>query len=181
MSLESTFMKRALSGAFADKVRTLLGLLAMTACAVAPPVLRIALALPFFRSGLTRWDGFLSLSPSTLYLFEEEFKLHIFGQEYAFPAPDVVAHLVAAAEITLPILLVFGFATRLTALGLLVMTGVIQLVVPEGWANFHLYWASIALAIIALGPGALSLDRLIFGRSALRTDGASGLNGKRRT
>jgi len=41
------------------------------------------------------------------------------------------------------------------------MTGVIQLVVPEGWANFHLPWAGLAPAIIALGPGVLSLDRLL--------------------
>ena len=65
------------------------------------------------------------------------------------------------AEITLPVLLILGFATRLSALGLLAMTAVIQLVVPEGWANFHLYWAAIALAILALGPGSLSLDRLL--------------------
>ena len=129
--------------------------------AIAPPMLRIALALPFFRSGLTRWDGFLSLSPATLYLFENQFKLHVPGAAYGFPAPDTIALLTACAEITLPILLVAGFATRFAALALLIMTGVIQLVFPDGWANFHLYWASIAMAIIALGPGALSLDRLI--------------------
>jgi putative oxidoreductase len=128
---------------------------------VAPPMLRIALALPFFRSGLTRWDGFLSLSPGTLYLFEEQFKLHIFGAQYGFPAPDLLALVVAVAEITLPVLLVFGVATRLTALALLIMTGVIQLVFPDGWANFHLYWASLAVAIVALGPGPLSVDHLI--------------------
>lgn len=132
--------------------------LGRVALVTAPPVLRIALALPFFRSGLTRWDGFLSLSPSAEYLFEEEFKLHIFGSLYDFPAPVVVAHLVGIAEITLPILLVLGLATRFAALGLLIMTGVIQLVVPDGWANFHLYWAALALAIVALGPGRLSLD-----------------------
>src|SRR5712691_13490956 len=76
--------------------------LGRAALVVAPPLLRIALAVPFFKSGMTRWDGFLSLSPSAAYLFEEEFKLHIFGGEYGFPAPDVVAHLVGAAEITLP-------------------------------------------------------------------------------
>ena len=40
--------------------------IAWLACAaelVAPPLLRIALAAPFFKSGLTKWDGFLSLSP----------------------------------------------------------------------------------------------------------------------
>jgi putative oxidoreductase len=127
----------------------------------APPVLRIALALPFFRSGLTRWDGFLSLSQGTIYLFEEQFKLHIFGHLYPFPAPLACAYVVGISEIVLPTLLVLGLATRFTAAGLLIMTGVIQLTYPEGWANFHLYWAALCLAIMALGAGALSCDRLI--------------------
>jgi putative oxidoreductase len=135
--------------------------LAKVATVVAPPVLRIALAMPFFKSGLTRWDGFLSLSPSAAYLFEEEFKLHIFGGAYAFPMPLAVAHLVGIAEIMLPIFLVLGLATRFAGFGLLMMTGVIQLVVPDGWQNFHLPWAAIALAVIALGPGRLSLDTAI--------------------
>ncbi len=41
------------------------------------------------------------------------------------------------------------------------MTGVIQLVFPDGWMNFHLYWAALALAVMALDPGALSLDHWI--------------------
>ncbi|MFI5013832.1 MAG: DoxX family protein [Hyphomicrobiales bacterium] len=136
----------------------------------APLVLRIALAVPFFRSGLTRWDGFLLLSPSTAYLFEEEFKLHILGGAYDIPAPIVVAYLTALAEITLPILLVSGLATRFAALGLLAMTGVIQLVVPEGWANFHLPWAAMAIAIIALGAGPVSFNHLIARRTARRSE-----------
>lgn len=128
---------------------------------LAPPVMRIALALPFFRSGLTRWDGFLSISPATLFLFENQFKIHLFGTAYDFPAPDTIALLVATAEITLPALLVLGLATRFAALALLIMTSVIQLVFPDGWANFHLYWASLAIGIMALGPGPVSLDGLI--------------------
>lgn len=128
---------------------------------LAPPLLRIALAVPFFKSGLTKWDGFLSLSPAAAYLFEDEFKLHIFGHAYNFPAPMLFAYVDGFAEIVLPVLLVLGLATRFSALGLLVMTAVIQLVVPEGWANFHLPWAALAVAIIALGPGVLSLDHLI--------------------
>ncbi|MEP7063017.1 MAG: DoxX family protein [Betaproteobacteria bacterium] len=142
-------------------VRAAVNWLARVAAIIAPPILRIALAVPFFRSGLTRWDGFLSLSPSAAYLFEQEFKLHLFGGTYGFPAPLVVAHLVGSAEIVLPILLVLGLATRFTAFGLLVMTGVIQLVVPEGWANFHLPWAAMAIAIIAIGPGRLSIDHAL--------------------
>jgi len=140
---------------------------------VAPPVLRIALAVPFFKSGLTKWDGFLSLSPAAAYLFEDEFKLHILGEAYDFPMPIAVAYLDGIAEIVLPVLLVIGLATRFSALALLVMTGVIQLVVPDGWANFHLPWAGLALAIIALGPGALSLDRLLEELPRPRTQGGA--------
>jgi putative oxidoreductase len=128
---------------------------------IAPLVLRLALALPFFKSGLTRWDGFASLSPSTAFLFENVFRLHIWGETYPFPAPIAVAHLVGTAEIVLPILLVLGLGTRFVALGLLAMTGVIQLVAPDGWQNFHLPWAAMALAIMTLGPGRLSLDGLL--------------------
>ncbi len=142
-------------------VRDVVEWLARVAQIVAPPVLRIALAVPFFKSGLTKWDGFLSLSPAAAFLFEDEFKLHIFGQAYDFPLPTAFAYLDGIAEIVLPVLLVIGLATRFSAFGLLVMTGVIQLVVPEGWANFHLPWAGLALAIIALGPGTLSVDHLL--------------------
>ena len=156
----------AMSGAatpsgYAQRLAEFMSQLALGAAVIAPPVLRLALAVPFFKSGLTRWDGFLSLAPSAAYLFEEEFKLHIFGGVYDFPFPDAVAYLVGSAEIFLPILLVLGLATRFAALGLLAMTAVIQLVLPDGWANFHLPWAGLALAIIALGPGRLSLDAII--------------------
>jgi putative oxidoreductase len=149
------------TGRFARLVRHCIDRLESVARGIAPPLLRIALALPFFRSGLTRWDGFLSISGGTLYLFENQFKLHVLGAAIALPAPDSLAFAVAVAEIVLPALLVAGLATRFAALALLVMTGVIQLVFPDGWANFHLYWASLAVAIVALGPGPLSLDRLI--------------------
>lgn len=144
-----------------NAVRDVVEWLARVAQIAAPPVLRIALAVPFFKSGLTKWDGFLSLSPAAAFLFEDEFKLHIFGQVYDFPLPTAFAYLDGVAEIVLPVLLIIGLATRFSALGLIVMTGVIQLVVPEGWANFHLPWAGLALALIALGPGPLSLDHLL--------------------
>jgi putative oxidoreductase len=142
-------------------IRIITDLMMHIALVLAPPMLRIALAVPFFKSGLTKWTGFLSLSPAATFLFEEQFKLHIFGAEYGMPAPALLALFDGVAEIVLPILLVLGLATRFSALGLLIMTGVIQLVVPGGWANFHLPWAALAVAIIALGPGAFSLDHLI--------------------
>lgn len=142
-------------------IRAVIAWLTGAALMIAPPLLRVALAVPFFKSGLTKWDGFLSLSPAAVFLFSEEFKLHIFGSTYDFPFPMAIAFLDGIAEIVLPILLVVGLATRFSAFALLVMTGVIQLVVPEGWANFHLPWAALAVGIIALGPGPFSLDHLI--------------------
>jgi putative oxidoreductase len=124
-------------------------------------ILRLTMARPFFTSGLTRWDGWFSLSFGTKNLFAQEYKLHIFGAEIPFPMPEVVATIASTAEIVLPILLAFGFLTRWAAFGLLCMTAVIQLTYPDGWANFHLYWAALALAIMTFGPGAVSLDRLI--------------------
>ena len=89
------------------------------------------------------------------------FLLHLFGAEIAYPAPILMAWLSGVAEIVLPILLVFGLATRFAGLGLLVMTAIIQLTIPDGWANFHLPWAAMALAVMAYGPGRISLDHLI--------------------
>ena len=142
-------------------IHSLLGWLACGAAFIAPPVVRIALAIPFLKSGLTKWSGWLDVSPTAQFLFESMFQLHLFGHAYGFPFPDDLAHIDAVAEVVLPVLLLAGLATRFSALGLLVMTGVIQLTVPAGWANFHLPWAGLALSIIAMGPGPLSLDHMI--------------------
>jgi putative oxidoreductase len=123
-------------------------------------VLRFALAVPFWRSGVNKWDGFLQLNDVAIFLFTDEFKLHLPGGPYAFPAPAVMAFATASAEILLPILLVFGLMSRLAALGLLVMTIVVQFTVPDGWP-LHITWAAMALGIMAWGPGRLSIDHLI--------------------
>lgn len=120
--------------------------------------LRLALAIPFWRSGMTKWDGFLNLSSGARYLFEQEFKLHLFGQAITYPMPLAAAFLAGLGEVILPVLLVLGLGTRYTALGVLLMTVVIQLTVPDGLINFHLPWAAMALALMAFGAGRLSVD-----------------------
>lgn len=127
-------------------------------------VLRLAVAIPFWKSGLTKWDGFLQLSNGAVYLFQEEFRIHLFGAAFPYPFPTAMAFLSGVGEIVFPILLVFGLGTRFAALGILAMTAVIQLTIPDGWANFHLPWAAMALALVTFGPGSLSLDRLIAAR-----------------
>ncbi len=112
---------------------------------------RVAIAPTFFISGQLKVTGF-TVTDSTIFLFEHEFGL---------PMPVVAAHLAALAENVLPVLLVVGLATRLSALALFVMTIVIQFVAPGGFWNFHILWFFVLLYIVARGPGCLSLDHLI--------------------
>lgn len=123
-------------------------------------VLRVALAVPFWKSGILKWDGFLQLNDTAVYLFTDEFKLHLPGGPYDFPAPAVMAFLSGSGEIIFPVLLVLGFATRFAALGLLLMTCIVELTVPDGWP-IHITWAAMALAIMAWGPGRLSIDHAL--------------------
>jgi putative oxidoreductase len=120
-------------------------------------VLRIALAVPFWRSGILKWSGFLQLNDTAVLLFSDEFKLRLPGGPYSFPAPEVMAFMSGSVEILAPIFLVLGLATRFAALALLVMTCVVELTVPDGWP-VHITWAAMALAIMAWGPGRLSVD-----------------------
>lgn len=138
-------------------------LLASIPAALPLLALRIALAIPFFNSGLTKWDGFLQLSFGAQFLFAQEFKLNILGNQYPYPFPIQMAYAAGIGEIVLPILLVLGLGTRFAALGILAMTAVIQLTVPDGWINFHLPWAAMALTLVVFGGGGLAVDRF-FGR-----------------
>ncbi len=149
------------SGGIAGLVRWANNLLASVPPSLSLLALRIALAVPFLKSGWLKWDGFLTLSAGAEYVFQDEFKLHIFGAQYPYPFPLTFAFMAGIAEICLPILLILGLGTRFAAFGLLIMTGVIQLTVPEGWANFHLPWAAMALALVVYGSGKFAVDPVI--------------------
>jgi putative oxidoreductase len=115
---------------------------------------RLAVADVFWRSGQTKVSGF-SIREETFYLFREEYKVPLLP-------PDLAAYLSTVGEHVFPILLFLGLASRLSALGLLAMTMVIQLfVVPGGWPE-HILWLSLLALIIARGPGAISIDHLIW-------------------
>ncbi len=120
---------------------------------------RLGVANVFWTSGQTKVDGFFHIKDTTFYLFQEEYKVPLLP-------PDLAAYLATTAEHVFPILLVVGFASRLSALALLGMTAVIQLFVyPSGWPE-HILWASALLVVIARGPGVLSLDHLVWRKSA---------------
>jgi putative oxidoreductase len=123
-------------------------------------VLRVALAVPFWRSGILKWAGFLQLNDTAVLLFSDEFKLHLPGGPYAFPAPEVMAFMSGTVEVLAPVFLVLGLGTRFAATVLLTMTGIVELTVPDGWP-VHITWAAMALAVMAWGPGRLSIDHVI--------------------
>ena len=123
-------------------------------------VLRLAIAVPFWKSGILKWHGFLQLSDTAIDLFTQEFQLHLPGGPYPFPAPAVFAFLSGCGEVTFPVLLVLGLGTRFAAAGLILMTCIIELTVPEGWP-IHLTWVAMALGIAAWGPGLISIDYLL--------------------
>lgn len=115
-------------------------------------MLRVFPALVFLQSGRTKVEGF-SIKDSTWFLFEHEYALPLIP-------PQVAAVMATVAEHVLPVLLILGLFTRLSALGLLGMTAVIQIFVyPDAWMT-HGLWAAALLAVAARGPGAWSADHL---------------------
>ncbi|MEJ2608625.1 MAG: DoxX family protein [Candidatus Thiodiazotropha sp.] len=115
---------------------------------------RIGLGAFFVRSGQTKVDSDFNLTDATIYLFREEYKVPLLP-------PEVAAYMATTAEHILGALLVIGLASRLSALGLLGMTLVIQFFVyPASWPD-HLLWTAMLLLILARGPGWLAADSLV--------------------
>jgi putative oxidoreductase len=134
--------------ALADRVGALLGhsFLALVA--------RFSIAAIFFQSGRTKVVGFLTITDGTYQLFETDYRLPLIP-------PEIAAHMSAYVETFVPMLLVLGLATRLSAFVLLGMTTIIEIFVyPDAWPT-HLSWAAILLYLIARGGGRLSVDHAI--------------------
>ncbi|MFT7400769.1 MAG: putative oxidoreductase [Hydrogenophaga sp.] len=130
-------------------------------------IARFSIAAVFWKSGQTKIEGLAidivsgnftlgipRLSDNAIFLFKEEYKL-------PFLPPEIGATMAALGEHILPIFILFGLATRLSALGLLGMTMVIQIFVyPDAYPT-HGTWAAVLLYLMAHGPGKLSIDAWI--------------------
>lgn len=111
---------------------------------------RVAVALVFFRSGLTKLDDW----ETTVFLFTEEYHVPLLP-------PAVAAALGTAGEVLLPPLLIAGLAGRFAAAGLFVVNAMAVISYPglaDTAREFHFYWAMLLALVATVGPGALSLD-----------------------
>jgi putative oxidoreductase len=114
---------------------------------------RLFVAVVFWNSARTKVDGF-AIKDSTWFLFEHEYALPIIPSDWAAVLATLGEHVFAA-------LLIAGLFTRFAAVALLVMTAVIQIFVyPHVWIT-HGLWAASLLAVLAYGPGRVSLDRAL--------------------
>jgi putative oxidoreductase len=111
---------------------------------------RIGVGATFFKAGLLKYNSF-------------EFAVKLFQEEYRVPLldPAVAARIAMVQELSLPILLFLGLATRIATIPLLGMIAVIQTFVYPNAYNDHLVWGSILVLVLTRGPGVFSLDYLI--------------------
>jgi putative oxidoreductase len=141
------------SGRIAELPARAIALLERVPVALPQLLFRSGMGLVFWRSAqskLASWD-------TTILLFQEEYRVPLLP-------PEIAAYLATTVELTTPILLVLGLATRLAAAAMLGMALVIQLLVyPQNYPD-HLLWSGPLLYLILRGPGVLSLDYLIRGR-----------------
>jgi putative oxidoreductase len=133
---------------------------------------RFSIAAVFWKSGQTKVEGLAidivsgsfelgwpRLAPSAVDLFRDEYRLPLLP-------PQLAAVLAAFGEHLFPVLLLVGLATRLSALALLAMTAVIQVLVYPGAYPTHGVWAAVLLWLMVRGPGRWSVDHWLAGRMA---------------
>ena len=159
-----------------DAIVTLMGWFDRIPNSLIALLARFSIAAVFWSSGQTKIQGlelnFVNgdfslgwprLSDSVVALFQEEYKLPIIS-------PELAATMAAFAEHLFPMLLLFGLATRFSALALLGMTLVIQVLVYPGAYATHGTWAAVLLYLMARGPGAISIDHWLSRQTALSSD-----------
>ena len=89
------------------------------------------------------------------------------GERLSLP-PDLAAYAGTFGELAFPVLLALGLMGRLGAAGLFVVNLMAVLSYPQLFTfdcpaavQSHFFWGAGLLALVAFGPGALSVDRLL--------------------
>jgi len=124
---------------------------------------RLYVSQVFFRSGMIKIHDW----SATLALFHDEYTVPVLP-------PDVAAVVGTCGELGFPVLIALGLAGRFGAAGLFVVNVMAVASYPQLWGfecpagiNAHFYWGSLLLALVAFGPGRLSLDALILRMAGL--------------
>jgi putative oxidoreductase len=111
-------------------------------------IVRIGLAQQFFVSGLlkvTNWQA-------ALYLSQNEYRV-------SWMDPVAAAYAGAAIELVCPALLIVGFMSRYAAIGMLILSLVVQF--NYNAVDSQLYSAALLGWLVVQGAGAFSLDALL--------------------
>lgn len=128
-------------------------------------VTRIYIANAFLVSGWSK----ISDWETTLFLFREEYQVPLLN-------PQVAAILATSGELVLPLLLVIGIFTQLSALGLFALNIVAVLSYYAALSqspaalNDHLQWGIILAVLMAMPVHKLSLDYLLTRGRAIKPD-----------
>lgn len=111
---------------------------------------RISIGSVFWSAGLTK----IASWQTTLLLFRDEYRV-------PFLPTELSAYMATTIELTCPILLFAGFATRLAVLPMIGQALVIEIFVyPEDWIE-HLTWLSMLLFLLTRGAGVFSIDHVV--------------------
>jgi len=124
--------------------------------------IRLWVANVFWKAGLTKIAisdefPFIGLGPSTLMLFQYEYKVPLLDYKTA-------AYLGTATELTLPILLAIGFGGRFAAIALFIFNIVAVISYPglnEAGLQQHQLWGLMLALLVFYGPGKLSIDHFL--------------------
>lgn len=114
---------------------------------------RAYVAWVFFKAGSTKlrdWD-------TTLFLFEEEYSVPLLS-------PTLAAYLGTLGELVFPVLLMVGFFSRLSAIGLSIvnLVAVLSLAfIPPAAMLYHILWGILLLMVVLWSGGRLSVDFVI--------------------
>ncbi|MFT5083452.1 MAG: putative oxidoreductase [Lentisphaeria bacterium] len=125
--------------------------------------IRASLFFVFWKSVQTKISGFSIGDQNFAFWGVTDTTIAIFEYEYDLPLlpPEIAAYLATFGEFFLSIGLLLGFMTRLSALGLLLMTMVIQIFVYWDAWPIHILWAGGLLYLLKNGPSKISVDSIL--------------------
>jgi putative oxidoreductase len=99
--------------------------------------------------------AFWNITDNTFLLFDFEYNI-------PFISSSLAAYMGTFGEFFLSLFILLGLFTRFAALGLTIMTLVIQFFVyPDAWWTVHVFWLLPLLYLMKYGGGKIALDGIL--------------------